>query len=107
MNTINSIYQELNTQGLVDSKETFSIKWAGRNKNWLTYTQHKRRDGCLEVLLNIQRQALIHQQHYESVKRRMGWLAEDSLLSINKVIKQINIQLEQRYGITRIETKAA
>ena len=107
MNTITKIYQDLNSNGLVKDKQEFSIYWAKRNQNWLTYTEHKNREGCLEVIINIYNATKEQQRKYEQRKRKIGWLAEDMLVVLKRIQRMIMEHMLDRYGIQSIETTAA
>ena len=107
MNLITQIYQELNDNGLVKDKQEFSTTWAKRNQNWLAYTEHKKREGCLEVIINIYINTKQQQLKYQQRRTKIGWLADDMLAVLKRIQRMIMEHMLDRYGITNIETTAA
>jgi DNA-binding transcriptional regulator YhcF (GntR family) len=107
MNIITETYQELKSNDMVVDKRDFSINWAKRNHNWLTYTEHKKRDACLEVIINIYTTTQEQISKYQNKRRKIGWLADDMIQVLKRINDRIMKYILQKYGIKYIETTAA
>lgn len=107
MKIITEVYKTLTLNGLVKDKADFSLKWARRNSNWLSYTEHKKREAGLEAMLNIRMALDNHIRYFEGRKSKMGWLADEKIKALRDIRERIDSYILDRYRITQIEMKAA
>ena len=99
MTTLEKTIQILFENDLVHTFEEFSEKWAGKNKGWLAYTRHKRREYSTDAAFNVLRVTRQHKIRLTIRRGRVGDLVDDALQAVGDVEALLEVFLRAKHQI--------
>jgi hypothetical protein len=103
MNTLNEIVKTLKNNQLIETQQDFSGNWVEKNKNWLAYTKHKKRDFSIEAAISTLRNVRIQLAFFEAKQDKLGSIVVDTVDGLTQAEKLLNKYLQTKYGILDIK----
>jgi DNA-binding transcriptional regulator YhcF (GntR family) len=98
MNTMQTIYEILESEGLVQSGRQFSSEYANRSANWFTYQKHKQRDLSLNTAIECLRSIRVKLKRAETLGNGKTLALEKADQVLSNYIKDtggIEIHIDQ------------